>query len=48
MNNNFEEKIKYILNKHFLENADKIFENSDLLRYINLKTKSANKDSKSR
>jgi len=44
----FTEKIKSILQKHFEEDAEEIFERSQLIQYINEKTKSANKGSKAR
>lgn len=44
----FTDKIKLVLKKHFKENGDHIFEKSQLIQYINEKTRSANKGSKSR
>lgn len=44
----FTENIKAILKKHFDKNADEIYERSQLLQYINEKTKSANRGSKAR
>lgn len=48
MENIFTANIKSVLQKHFGDNADEIFERSQLLQYINLKTRSANKGSKAR
>lgn len=48
MEHTFTENIREILKENFQDNADKIFEKSLLIQYINLKTKSANKGSKSR
>jgi hypothetical protein len=44
----FTQSIKQVLQKHFGDLSEEIFNNSYLIRYINLKTKSANKGSKSR
>ncbi len=44
----FTNKIKEKLNLFFPNNAEQIFEKSDLIQYINFKTKSANRGSKSR
>ncbi|MEA5404754.1 hypothetical protein VB776_17600 [Arcicella sp. DC2W] len=44
----FTTNIKTILNHKFGENANDIFNNSHLIQYINLKTRSANKGSKAR
>lgn len=44
----FTKNIKAILEKNFGENAEKVFEKSNLVRYINEKTRSANKGSKAR
>ena len=44
----FTETIRSILQKHFPEVGDAIFEKSHLLQYINLKTRSADKDAKAR
>jgi len=44
----FTENIRRVLGKHFKTTSEEIFEKSDLLKYINLKTKSANRGSKSR
>ncbi|MCB1156337.1 MAG: restriction endonuclease [Leptospiraceae bacterium] len=46
--NDFTNKIKEILQNSFGKEADVIFELNDLLKYINTKTRSANKGSKSR
>lgn len=48
MEHNFTNKIINILNKNFGTLAIKIFNESQLLQYINLKTRSANSNSKSR
>ena len=48
MDHSFTHKIIEILRRHFGENAEQIFNNSKLLQYLNLKTVSANKGSKSR
>lgn len=48
MENIFTANIKSVLQKHFGDNADEIFERSQLIQYINLKTRSANKGSKAR
>lgn len=44
----FTAKLKNILSERFEEDAEQIFQNSELLKYLNLKTKSANRGSKSR
>lgn len=44
----FTDKIKEVLQKNFCENAADIFEKSQLIQYINEKTRSAGKDSKAR
>lgn len=44
----FTATIKSVLEKHFGYNADDIFEKNQLIQYINEKTRSANKGSKSR
>ena len=44
----FTATIKSVLEKHFGNNADDIFEKNQLIQYINEKTRSANKGSKSR
>lgn len=48
MENIFTANIKSVLQKHFGDNADEIFERSQLLQYINLKTRSANRGAKAR
>ncbi len=48
MRHAFTEKILEILEKHFPDDFEQIFINSELLNYINYKTKSANRGSKSR
>lgn len=44
----FTPKIKELLKKYFSEDSEKIFEKSYLIQYLNLKTRSAAKGSKSR
>lgn len=48
MENIFTANIKSVLEKHFGKDADDIFDKSHLVQYINEKTRSANKGSKSR
>ncbi len=48
MEHTFTNNIKAILGLHFKKNADDIFEKSQLIQYINEKTRSANKGSKAR
>jgi hypothetical protein len=48
MEHSFTETIKSILNSHFGEISETLFEKSELVQYLNLKTKSANKGSKAR
>lgn len=48
MQHTFTANIKSVLQKHFGKNADEVFEKSELIQYINLKTRSANKGSKAR
>ncbi len=48
MEHSFTEKIKEILNSHFGENGSTVYENSQLLQYLNLKTRSADRGSKAR
>ncbi len=48
MENIFTSNIKSVLEKHFGKSADDIFDKSLLIQYINEKTRSANKGSKSR
>ncbi|MCC6549386.1 MAG: hypothetical protein IT279_04880 [Ignavibacteriaceae bacterium] len=48
MENTFTKSIKSVLKEHFGKKADEIFEKSQLIQYVNIKTRSANKGSKSR
>ena len=48
MKHSFTKIIMSVLKEHFEKNAEQIFENSELLKYINQKTISANKGSKAR
>ena len=48
MEHNFTDIIKRILIDQFEHNAEQIFENSLLIQYINIKTRSADRGSKSR
>lgn len=48
MESSFTNIIKDVLKKHFGDEYEAIFENSNLLQYINIKTRSANRGSKSR
>ncbi|MGB0880019.1 MAG: hypothetical protein ACPGTO_05585 [Polaribacter sp.] len=48
MKHNFTDIIKEILKKYFAENSEQIFKNSELIQYLNIKTVSANRSSKSR
>lgn len=48
MQHSFTGNIKSILKKHFGKDADEIFEKSQLIQYLNIKTRSANKGSKAR
>jgi hypothetical protein len=48
MDHAFTPEIKAVLAKHFKARADEVFERSPLLQYINLKTRSATRGSKSR
>jgi hypothetical protein len=48
MQHSFTVNIKSVLQKRFGKNADEVFEKSQLIQYINLKTRSANKGSKAR
>ncbi len=48
MEHSFTKNIKEVLTKHFQKNAEQIFNQSLLIQYVNIKTKSANKGSKSR
>lgn len=44
----FTETIKAVLKKHFGNKSEEVFENSQLLQYLNQKTKSANRGAKAR
>lgn len=48
MQHTFTANIKSILQKHFNKDAEEVFDKSQLIQYINLKTRSANKGSKAR
>lgn len=48
MEHTFTANIKSILEQHFGKNSEDIFNNSQLLQYLNFKTRSANKGSKAR
>ena len=48
MKHNFTNTIKEVLEKYFGENSEQIFKNSELIQYLNFKTVSANRGSKSR
>lgn len=48
MRHPFTDKIEEILKNYFADDFEQIFKNSELLQYINIKTKSANRGSKSR
>lgn len=48
MKHSFTVNIIEVLERHFDEDAEQIFNNSELLKYINQKTVSANKGSKAR
>jgi len=48
MKHSFTNTIKEILYKHFGENSEQIFKNSELIQYLNIKTVSADRGSKSR
>lgn len=48
MEHEFTKIIKSILTTHFKNDAELVFENSDLLKYVNEKTRSATKGSKAR
>ena len=48
MKHNFTNTIKEILEKYFGENSEQIFKNSELIQYLNFKTVSADRGSKSR
>lgn len=48
MEHSFTPRIKEILREHFRGSEDKIFSKSELIQYINRKTKSASRGSKAR
>lgn len=48
MKHNFTKIIKEVLEKYFGENSEKIFKKSELIQYLNIKTVSADRGSKSR
>jgi hypothetical protein len=48
MKHAFTDRIIEILTRHFNKDSEQIFQNSELLKYLNYKTKSANRGSKSR
>ncbi len=48
MEHSFTEKIKGILTSHFGEQSETVYENNQLLQYLNRKTKSADRGSKAR
>ncbi len=48
MENTFTVNIKLVLDKHFGKDSNDIYEKSQLIQYINEKTRSANRGSKSR
>ena len=48
MEHEFTKKIKEILKKNFGDLSDRIFSESEIIQYLNIKTKSASKGSKSR
>ena len=48
MKHSFTSKILEVLTIHFKEDAEQIYENSELLQFLNKKTKSAHKGSKAR
>ena len=48
MKHNFTNTIKEVLEKYFGENSEQIFKNSELIQYLNIKTVSADRGSKSR
>ncbi len=48
MKHNFTETIKEVLEKYFGDNSEQIFKNSELIQYLNIKTVSADRGSKSR
>jgi len=48
MKHNFTNTIKEVLKNYFGENSEQIFKNSELIQYLNIKTVSADRGSKSR
>jgi len=48
MKHSFTKTIKEVLEEHFGENSAQIFKNSELIQYLNIKTVSADRGSKSR
>ena len=48
INHDFTNVIRRILHSHFDRSAEQVFERSELLQYLNIKTKAANRGSKSR
>lgn len=48
MEHEFTKKIKEILEKNFVGLSDRVFSESEIIQYLNIKTKSASKGSKSR
>jgi hypothetical protein len=48
MESSFTNTIKNVLQRHFGDKSEVVFDSSSLLQYINIKTKSANRGSKSR
>jgi len=48
MKHNFTKTIKEVLEKYFGKNSEQIFKNSELIQYLNIKTVSADRGSKSR
>jgi hypothetical protein len=48
MEHEFTKKVREILKAHFGKDADKIFDQSEIIQYLNIKTKSASRGSKSR
>jgi len=48
MEHEFTKRIREILRNRFAEFADEVFDQSEIIKYLNIKTKSANKGSKSR
>jgi len=48
MKHSFTKIMKEVLEKYFGENSEQIFKNSELIQYLNIKTVSADRGSKSR